>query len=61
MTAYIVTELAGPKVAGRRVSPGETIDLTVRIDGYAAAPEQRRRHPLPRMPLAGKRSVIDEA
>lgn len=26
--SYIVTDLAGPKVAGRRVQIGETIDLT---------------------------------
>jgi len=28
MATYIVTELAGPKVAGRRVSHGDPIDLT---------------------------------
>ena len=27
-TSYIVTELAGPKVAGRRVTHGDTIGLT---------------------------------
>ena len=27
-TSYIVTELAGPKVAGRRVAHGDTIELT---------------------------------
>jgi hypothetical protein len=28
MPRYTVTNLAGPKVAGRRVEPGETIDLS---------------------------------
>ncbi len=27
-TTYRVTDKAGPKVAGRRVQPGETIELT---------------------------------